>query len=121
MALLLLFSASHRSCAATAAMLLQTSADLHIRLFDSQGLRSPKLKQVLELTLALGNYLNANSKGFAQGFQLETLIKVRPYFGFDPAFPVCCAPCIASDEPCSVAVLRTAAVVHSSLDAADSI
>ncbi|KAK2160772.1 hypothetical protein LSH36_127g11043 [Paralvinella palmiformis] len=40
-------------------------------------LNSVKLKKVFELVLAFGNYMNSMKKGYAVGFKLESLSKVR--------------------------------------------
>lgn len=37
---------------------------------------SAKLRQVLELILALGNYMNSGRKGLASGFKIQSLVKV---------------------------------------------
>jgi dishevelled associated activator of morphogenesis len=38
---------------------------------------SDKLKAILELVLALGNYMNTGARAGAYGFKLNTLLKVR--------------------------------------------
>ena len=37
---------------------------------------SAKLRKVLELILALGNYMNSGRKGLASGFKIQSLVKV---------------------------------------------
>ena len=41
---------------------------------------SVRLKKVLELILALGNYMNSNRKGVAAGFKIQSLSRVSCMF-----------------------------------------
>ena len=38
---------------------------------------SSSLRKVLEVILAIGNYMNCNKKGLASGFKIQSLSKVR--------------------------------------------
>lgn len=57
----------------------QADADKQLTLCENvlKALRSPNVKQVLEIALSLGNFLNFNTKGFTAGFALETINKLK--------------------------------------------